>query len=57
MSLMNQYMSPGYFESLSEKDKVQCLKGVIGEYIDTHTDEENARLVAMLKDKASGGAK
>ncbi len=57
MSLKSQFMTLGYFESLSDDDKMHFLKDVIVEYIDTHTDEENARLVAMLKDEASGGAK
>lgn len=57
MSLMNQFMSPGFVESLSDDDKMHFLKDVIVEYIDTHTDEENARLVAMLKDEVSGGVK
>ncbi len=58
--LMEKCMSPGwplYFDNLSARGKVQCLKKVIFEYIETHTDEENQRLVNMLNAEASGGEK
>ena len=49
MSLTDQFMTRGYYESLSYPDKLQFLKDVIGEYIDTHTNEENDRFIDMLK--------
>ena len=55
MNLLNQSYSPEFIASLSQDDKVVLVKAMITEYHETHTKEEYAQFVDLVKARLAGG--